>query len=288
MCPAPRHGVSGDASTVAAGRIVAATGARTVLHLGNADAPLVHALRDHGVAVRTGDLPASGPDSPRAPGADRRVGSLFGGEAVDLVTCIGIVGQLDPVGAQMVVDEICGATDRVLFSALPRDPGTTRITTLSDGQAVVQWSAWFAERGFLRRTDLDLTAVGRSAALFQRDERATMRDVVERYESRLVPLLVDDPGPTPGSPWPGRDRRHVEAADRSLLERHAALVARENVIGLEAQVARLQADLQKSRANVRRLRERVRLADEELTAVRGSRSWRIGRALTAPLRKLRP
>lgn len=276
MSSAPLRVVPGDVFSVGADRIVAATGARTVLDLGHGGAPLAEALRDRGRDVRSWE--------------PELLGSGLSETSVDLITCIDVVRHLDPVGAQVVVDEICGATDRVLFSARPLDAGDE--VPLHEVDTWVQWAAWFAERGFLRRTDLDLTMIGQAVVLFQRADGATVRDVVERYESRLVPLVADvlrlrvcaDSARSESAR--NQTYREVAAADRSLLERHAALVARENVIGLEAQVARLQADLEKARANVRRLRERARAAEQEVAALRTSRTWRIGRALTAPLRKL--
>ena len=93
--------------------------------------------------------------------------------------------------------------------------------------------------------------------------------------------------PLPDRAVPDLGPRTVDATDRSILERHAALVARENVIGLEAEIARLRADLEGARAKLRTARERVRARDAEIADLRASRSWRVGRAVTAPLRMFR-
>ncbi|MBM0125562.1 hypothetical protein [Pimelobacter simplex] len=82
-------------------------------------------------------------------------------------------------------------------------------------------------------------------------------------------------------------RERVFAADEELLARHAELVAIDNVIGLEAQVARLQHDLKKAKERTKDLQALVRARDEELAAMRASRSWRVGRALVRPLSRLR-
>ena len=65
------------------------------------------------------------------------------------------------------------------------------------------------------------------------------------------------------------------------------MVAIDNVIGLEAQVARLQHDLKKAKERAKDLQAVVRARDEELEAMRASRSWRVGRALVRPLSRLR-
>ncbi|WP_408896284.1 hypothetical protein ACJ5H2_15355 [Nocardioides sp. R1-1] len=82
-------------------------------------------------------------------------------------------------------------------------------------------------------------------------------------------------------------RERVFAADQELLARHAELVAVDNVIGLEATVARLQHDLKRSRARVKELQDVVRARDEEIAALRSSRTWRAGRALVRPFSRLR-
>ena len=100
------------------------------------------------------------------------------------------------------------------------------------------------------------------------------------------------------------------------------LTTRDHIIGLEAENARLIKELGRAEWVVRRLQKRKKLqgqrikqlrqqldnrrqetrklreqqadlrrrtaaADRELAEVRGSRSWRAGRALTAPLRVFR-
>lgn len=87
------------------------------------------------------------------------------------------------------------------------------------------------------------------------------------------------------SPEAWRDR--VFAADEELLARHAEMVAIDNVIGLEAQVARLQHDLRKARERIKDLQTLVRAKDDEIAAIRASRSWRVGHALVRPLSRLR-
>lgn len=82
-------------------------------------------------------------------------------------------------------------------------------------------------------------------------------------------------------------RARVFAGDEELLARHAEMVAIDNVIGLEAQVARLQHDLKKAKERAKDLQAVVRARDEELEAMRASRSWRVGRALVRPLSRLR-
>ena len=82
-------------------------------------------------------------------------------------------------------------------------------------------------------------------------------------------------------------RERVFAADQELLGRHAEMVAIDNVIGLEAQVARLQHDLKKAKERAKDLQAVVRARDEELAAMRATPAGRGGRALGRPLSRQR-
>ena len=88
--------------------------------------------------------------------------------------------------------------------------------------------------------------------------------------------LQGSSGPAP------RDAPDVAAADATLLARHAELVAIDNVIGLEATVARLEFDLKKARERVKKLTKELELRDAEIAAIRQSRTWRAGRVITGP------
>lgn len=90
-------------------------------------------------------------------------------------------------------------------------------------------------------------------------------------------------------PTGGSSARYDDAAaaDASLLARHAELVAVDNVIGLEATVARLTYDLKRARERVKQLKAQVDQRDAELAALRGSRTWRVGRLLTGPFSRMR-
>jgi hypothetical protein len=79
----------------------------------------------------------------------------------------------------------------------------------------------------------------------------------------------------------------VDAYDAELLSRHADLVAVDNVIGLEATVARLEYDLRRVRTRVKRLQERLEAREEELAAMRSSRTWKVGRMFTRPLGRIK-
>lgn len=83
------------------------------------------------------------------------------------------------------------------------------------------------------------------------------------------------------------DPRVVEPDDLRVLAVHQELTARDHVIGLEAQVVRLEVDLERARDRIAALRAKVKRLEGELVDVRQSRTWKIGRAVTGPLGRLR-
>lgn len=85
----------------------------------------------------------------------------------------------------------------------------------------------------------------------------------------------------------GTQPRTVELHDDRILARHAELVAIDNVMGLEARVVELSNLLISARERARKLRERVEELESELAATRSSRTWKVGRAVTRPLSRLR-
>ncbi|HEY0888881.1 MAG TPA: hypothetical protein VGE38_04645 [Nocardioides sp.] len=80
------------------------------------------------------------------------------------------------------------------------------------------------------------------------------------------------------------DARIVELDDAAMLAKHEALTAVDHVIGLEATIARLELDLRRSRSKIRALREKVAERDKEIAAIRASTTWKVGRAVTRPIR----
>ena len=79
------------------------------------------------------------------------------------------------------------ASDRVLLSSTPShfdDP--THINV----REPAAWAASFAERGFFRRTDVDLSFIAPWAVLFERVD-VTERDLVYRYERYAYPMRVE-------------------------------------------------------------------------------------------------
>lgn len=279
--------------TSVAERLVALLDPKTSLDVGCAKGMLVQALAARGVDAKGIDISdhavTSAHEDVRNRLSVRSAVEPIDGR-FDMVTCIEVLEHMSLDDSQKAIDNMCASTDRILFSSSPADfHEPTHINT----HPTSQWAAWFAERGFYRRTDADVTFLATWAVLFERSD-LTHRSIVERYESQFAPMnleliekrkaLLDLRRTLTSMEQPARV---VDIDDEALLARHADLAARDNVIGLEATVARLEEDLRNSRARVRRLRDRVEETKREVDALHASRTWKIGRIFTRPLGRLK-
>jgi hypothetical protein len=260
-------------------RIVAVTPASTVLVVGCAEGLLVRGLVDSGVDAHGIDVSEPAIESADHGVRDRlRVASAT--EPIpgryDLITCLEVLEHLGPTEAQDALDAMGAATARILVSS--SNP---------------QWSGWFADRGFYRRTDVDLGFLSARAVLFERSQ-LTPREVVARYEELIAPLG----GGTPAS-------RDVSLADQReqvarweaevLTSRHQMLVNRDHIIGVEAELGRANRDLVRTakelslaQRRVRRLTDRRDELREKLGALRkrATASQRQSVALRRRVREL--
>jgi hypothetical protein len=270
-------------------RIVGMFEPADALDVGCAKGMLVQALTECGVDARGIDISDFAIDSAHPDVRDRlSVGSATDAldGRFDLITCIEVLEHMSPGDAQKAIDSMCAASDRILFSSTP---GHFDEATHINVHPTAQWAAWFAERGFFRRTDLDLSFLTSWAVVFERDE-LSKRDIVDRYESQLAPLnleviekrraLLELRRQLAAAP---SGARVVHLDDDTILARHAELAARDNVIGLEATITRLENDLRTARSRITRLRDRVDQRTKEVEALKASRTWRIGRMFTGRL-----
>jgi hypothetical protein len=174
---------------------------------------------------------------------------------------------------------------------------------------VSTWAQWFANRGFFRRTDLDLSYLSPWAVVFER-RSLTPADVAYLYEVELAPLREEMI--TKQVLLLEADRRIGELSAEAETARNAedAVPAYEHelrhdvdrvlslvdqVIGLQAEIAEeryrhdlaLWAAAEAADAERKRLLAHAALADERVTNLVQSRTWRIGHAVLGPPHRLR-
>lgn len=259
-----------------ADRLVAVAAPASVLDVGAAKGLLVQALRARGVDARGFDLSDHAVSSAHPDVRDH----LWVASATEplegtysLVTCIEVLEHMAPADAQVAIDRMCAVTDLVLFSSSPDDHAEpTHVNT----RPTATWMAWFAERGFFRRVDVDLSFLTPWAVLLERSDLPP-RTLVQRYEQQYAQVSTEllakreallashreistlrEQGPASADQEALVERWRAEV----LEARHQMLTTRDHVVGTEAQVAQLGRD------NVRLNRELVR-ARKQLATVRG-------------------
>ena len=169
-------------------RILAISPASTVLDVGCAKGLLVQAFVEAGADARGVDISQHAVESSHPDVRDRlRVGSAT--EPIDgrydLITCIEVLEHMEPSQALDAMDAMCAATDRIVFSSSPLDLAEPTHINVHETS---QWMAWFADRGFYRRTDADLGFITPWAVMVERST-LTPRELVSRYETVVGPLI---------------------------------------------------------------------------------------------------
>lgn len=293
---------------VVADRVVALAAPRTVLDVGCARGLLVQALAARGVDAVGTDISSHAVETAH-PDVRPRLRVASAAEAFegryDLVTCIEVLEHLSPLEAQQAIDHIAAGTDRVLFSSSPADHDeATHVNT----HPTTQWVAWFAERGFFRRTDVDVSFLSPWAVLLERADLSP-QDVARRYEVELEALrtelvgkraalleshrritsLHDDLASATSGPL-AEQAAQVERWQGEVLQaRHQLLTQRDHVIGTEAEVATLRGEVARLRGELTRVRKQVRNLRGRLEEARGraQQATRAQRRLGAELAAVR-
>ena len=259
-----------------ADRIVGIVNPRTVLDVGCARGLLVQALAAKGIEASGIDISEHAIETAHEDVRSRlRVASAAEpvGGRYDLVSCIEVLEHMSPVDAQLAIDHMAAATDRVLFSSSPADHDEpTHLNT----RPTAQWAAWFAERGFFRRTDVDLSFVSPWAVLFERAD-LTLHTLTQRYEQQFAALntelvekrralleshrRISSLNEQLTSGVSGRLAEQaalVEQWQAEVLDaRHHLLTTRDHIVGTEAQVARLTNDNKRLRADLARAKKQL-------------------------------
>lgn len=248
--------LSADEGSRAARRLVADLQIESVLDTGPA-AGLVDRLRDLDVDASSLDIAAA------AEPLDRKY---------DLVMCVDVLEQVPPADAERVLENLCAATDRVLFSSTPfeyADPTHVNVHAPED------WSAQFARQGFVRNLDYDATFLTPWAALYERSH-TLLPEVVRAYDRawwqlrlevrqvrekvlELHAQLEEGAGPV---------------AEENLRLREQLLLARDDLVGHEARLGEALGRVEVLEAELRRHQDALADADRIL----GSRTGRFLRA----------
>ena len=179
----------------------------SVLDAGCAMGFLVEQLRKKGVDARGFDVSEyaiSQVDDSAAPYC--KVGSVTDPieGRYELITCIEVLEHLPPEQADTAIANLCSATDLIVMSSTPGDYGEPTHLNVMQPE---DWAAKFAQNGFLRDLDRDLSYLSHWAAVYVRREEP-QAETVRRYDRGW---------------W--RLRREVDEVRESLLAAQGALEA---------------------------------------------------------------
>jgi SAM-dependent methyltransferase len=96
----------------------------------------------------------------------------------DMITCIEVLEHLPPDQADAAVANLCSATDLIVMSSTPGDYGEpTHLNVLQPEE----WAVKFAQNGFIRDLDRDLSYLSRWTAVYVRREEMQI-ETVRRYD----------------------------------------------------------------------------------------------------------
>ncbi|HYV59296.1 MAG TPA: hypothetical protein VFA62_04420, partial [Acidimicrobiia bacterium] len=190
----------------------------------------------------------------------------------DLVVCVDVLEQQAPAEAERMLENLCAATDRVLFSSTPfeyAEPENVNVHSPED------WSAQFARQGFVRNLEYDATFLTPWASLYERShtllpevvrgyDRAwwQLRLEVRQVRGKLLELhaqLEEGAGPV---------------AEENLRLREELLLARDDLVGHEARLGEALGRIEMLESELRRYQDALADADRVL----GSRTGRLLRA----------
>lgn len=292
-----------------AGKIIAATNPSRALDVGCAKGLLVQALCEQGVDAHGIDISEHAIATSDPAVRDRlSVGSATDVQGTwDLITWIEVAEHMSLTDSETAIDSICAATNRVILSSTPGHFGDP---THINVRQPAEWAASFAERGFFRRTDVDLSFLSPWAVLFERGTPA-VRDVVHRYEQWAYPLRVEvlekraalleatrrleDPGPaTP----PPEDQPLVAELQEA---RHRLMTLRDAIVGAEAESASARREAAEAQQRAAAAEQRLADVEQELLRVAADRNqqaelieamwasttWRVGKLMIRPFTMLR-
>ncbi len=201
----------------------------------------------------------------------------------DLVICIDVLEHMAPADAEQAIENMCDATDRVLFSSSPSDYAEP---THVNVRAIEDWSAQFARQGFVRNLEFDASFINPWAALYERSHML-LPDVVRAYDRSWSQLRseVRKLGEKVLELQSQVEQRDGPTAEENLRLRSEVLTARDNLIGHEARLGEARGKIKMLETELLRYQDAMAdyAADYEEAKANAERllNTRTGRLLRA-------
>jgi 2-polyprenyl-3-methyl-5-hydroxy-6-metoxy-1,4-benzoquinol methylase len=237
---------------------------KTVLDAGCAFGFLVEGLRDRGVEAYGFDISDYAISNVRE---DIRPycweGSIFDAfpQRYDLIVCMEVVEHLPRNEAERAIDNLCRHADDIIFTSTPID---YREYTHYNVRQPDYWAGLFAERGFFRDWEMDMSFIMPWAMRVRRTNEPAHR-AIPPYERRLweVTQEIDTL-----RGMVGEQRDLGEELERVRAHRAAVEADQESQ---RAEIAKLQADNAALRAEI----DRLVPVERERNEILASRSWAL-------------
>ena len=166
----------------------------------------------------------------------------------DLITCIEMLEHLPPEQADTAIANLCSATDLIVMSSTPGDYGEPTHLNVMQPE---DWATKFAQNGFLRDLDRDLSYLSHWAAVYVRREELQV-ETVRRYDRGW---------------W--RLRREVDEVRESLLAAQKALEGERDRPQPPDQASETKKKIADQEREILRLRDLLIGKDRELGAAKG-------------------
>jgi hypothetical protein len=209
----------------------------------------------------------------------------------DLIVCLEVLEHLARDDAEKAMDNLCAASDRVLFSSSPLDYAEATHVNVHPPEV---WSEMFSRRGFYRDLDIDATFLTPWAAVYRKAD-VQAPEMVRTYERALWNLMneVTQLRASVLSMQTELEQRTIERdrtaagveyqrLQQELLETRAAMLStRDMVAGLEAALGEALGE----RERFERYAISREQAVSDLEALRGSKAVRSLNAGLRPYRR---
>ncbi len=168
-------------------RIVKELNPKNSLDVGCAAGYLVEGLRDRGVDAKGIDVSEYAISKVRddiKPFCKIQSATEPIQEKYDLITCIEVMEHLSPEDFTLAIDNMCQATDTIIFSSTPFDFNEESHFSVNTPSF---WAEKFAYNGFYHDVEYDCSYIAVQTMLFRRGEKKLV-DSVRMYENKLFDL----------------------------------------------------------------------------------------------------
>ena len=174
-----------------AARIVKELKPEKTLDVGCAEGYLVEGLRDLGVNARGIDISEYAISKVREdikPFCGVQSATIPIKERFDLITCIEVMEHLSPEDFCVAIDNMCNATNTIIFSSTPFDYAEESHFSVNTPGF---WAERFAYNGFYHDVSYDCSYIAVQAMLFRKKEYTNI-SLVRTYEDKLFKLWCEN------------------------------------------------------------------------------------------------